>query len=352
MVVMKLSIQSLEIPGYEKVIEAIHPPSGLHAFIAVHNTSLGPSLGGMRMYPYASREEALEDVLRLSKAMTLKSALAETGLGGGKSVLIGNPKTDKSEALLLEFGEALNALNGTYIAAEDVGISASDLITVRQKSPYVAALPIPGSSGDPSRFTAFGIYQGMKAVAHSLFGTDELKDRSIAIQGLGAVGSKLAHFLFWEGANLTLSDLDEEKLFAECTLLGATPCKPQKFFELDVDILAPCALGGIINPETLPKLKCKAIAGSANNQLKTFEDGIELAKKKILYAPDFVINAGGIINASSEFMPGGYDPKWSQKKTARIYHTLLEIFKTSKETGRAPVEIAHAIAEKKLASHA
>lgn len=348
---MQLTIHTLQIPGYEKVIEAIHAPSRLHAFIAIHNTSLGPSLGGMRMHPYASREDALEDVLRLSKAMTLKSALAETGLGGGKSVLIGNPKTDKTEELLLKFAEVLNTLNGSYIAAEDVGISANDLLIVRKKSPYVAALPILGSSGDPSRFTAFGIYQGIKAVSHILFGTDNLKGRSIAIQGLGAVGSKLAHFLFWEGANLTIADLDEEKLLTECAILGATPAKPNQILELEVDILCPCALGGMINSETLPKLKCKAIAGAANNQLKTFEDGILLSNKNILYAPDFVINAGGIINASSEFMPGGYDPKWSQKKTARIYHTLLEIFQTAKETGKAPVEIAHAIAEKKLASH-
>jgi leucine dehydrogenase len=348
---MQLTIHTLQIPGYEKVIEAIHAPSGLHAFIAIHNTSLGPSLGGMRMHPYASREDALEDVLRLSKAMTLKSALAETGLGGGKSVLIGNPKTDKTEELLLKFAEVLNTLNGSYIAAEDVGISANDLLIVRKKSPYVAALPILGSSGDPSRFTAFGIYQGIKAVSHTLFGTEELKGRSVAIQGLGAVGSKLAHFLFWEGANLTIADLDEEKLLTECAILGATPCKPHEIFELEVDILCPCALGGIINSESIPKLKCKAIAGSANNQLKTFEDGILLSKKNILYAPDFVINAGGIINASSEFSLSGYDPKWSQRKTARIYHTLLEIFQTAKETGKAPVEIAHAIAEKKLASH-
>lgn len=348
---MQLSIHTLQIPGYEKVIEAIHAPSGLHAFIAIHNTSLGPSLGGMRMHPYATREEALEDVLRLSKAMTLKSALAETGLGGGKSVLIGNPKKDKTEALLLNFAEVLNTLNGAYIAAEDVGISANDLLIVRKKSPYVAALPIPGSSGDPSRFTAFGIYQGIKAISHVLFGTDDLKGRSVAIQGLGAVGSKLAHFLFWEGANLTIADLDEEKLLAECTALGATPAKPHEILEAEVDIFSPCALGGIINSETIPKLKCKAIAGSANNQLKTFEDGILLSQKNILYAPDFVINAGGIINASSEFMPGGYNPKWSQNKTARIYHTLLEIFQMAKETGKAPVEIAHEIAEKKLASH-
>ena len=347
---MSLSIQTLHIPGYEKVIEAIHPPSGLHAFIAIHNTSLGPSLGGLRMYPYASREDALEDVLRLSKAMTLKSALAETGLGGGKSVLIGNSKEDKTEELLLKYAEVLNTLNGSYIAAEDVGISANDLLIVRKISPYVAALPILGSSGDPSRFTAFGVYLGIKAISHALFGTDNLKGRSIAIQGLGAVGAKLAHFLFWEDVNLIIADLDEEKLLRECAILGATPAKANEILEIDVDILSPCALGGIINIDSIPKLKCKAVAGSANNQLKTFEDGILLSKRNILYAPDFVINAGGIINASAEFRPGGYNPKWSQEKTARIYTTLLEIFETAKQTGKAPVAIAHEIAERKLAN--
>lgn len=342
------AIIPLSIPGYETVIEAIDADSGLHAFIAVHSTSLGPSLGGMRMYPYATREEALEDVLRLSKAMTLKSALAETGLGGGKSVLIGNPKKNKTESLLLAFGEVLNSLKGAYIAAEDVGISAEDLLIVRQKSPYVAALPIPGSSGDPSRFTAYGIFRGMQAVFQTCFGDNSPKGRSIGIQGLGSVGLKLARFLFWEGANLYLADLDEEKLKAACEELGATPATTDELLTKPLDVFAPCALGGILNKSSIETLQCRAVGGAANNQLKSREDGILLQKKGILFAPDFVINAGGIINASAEFMQGGYNPKWAQQKTTRIYDTLLEIFENSRMTGKAPAEIALELAETKL----
>lgn len=344
-----LSITTLSIPGYEKVIEAIDSSSGLHAFIAIHNTSLGPSLGGMRMFPYSSREEALTDVLRLSKAMTLKSALAETGLGGGKSVLIGNPKKDKNKELLLSFAEVLNTLKGSYIAAEDVGISAEDLLIIRQKSPYVAALPLPGSSGDPSRFTSFGIYRGLQALCQTLFGTTSLKGRSFAIQGLGSVGSKLCHFLFWEGAKLYLTDLDAEKVQLLCERFGSLRVNPEMILETPVDIFCPCALGGILNPHTIPLLKCKAIGGAANNQLQNLEDGLLLQQRDILFAPDFVINSGGIINASSEFLPGGYDPKVAQNKTANIYETLLEIFKLSKETGKSTAFIANEMAERKLA---
>lgn len=343
-----LSIKTLLIPGYEKVIEAIHRPSGLHAFIAVNNTTLGPSLGGMRMYPYASREEALEDVLRLAKAMTLKSALAETGLGGGKSVLIGNPKHDKTNQLLLHFAEALNSLKGTYIAAEDVGVTAEDLLIVRKKSPYVAALPTKGSSGDPSRFTAFGIYRGILAVCRTCFGSESLKGRSFGIQGLGSVGSKLARFLFWEGADLTLADLDEERLQEMCSELGAKTLKPEELLQAKIDVFCPCALGGILNKNTIPRLRCRAIAGAANNQLQTEKDGELLQKRNILYAPDFVINAGGIINASAEFMPGGYNSIWARDKTARIYDTLTEIFDQAQITGLSPEHLAVEMAERKL----
>lgn len=345
---MNLSIENLTIPGYERVVEAKDPSTGLHAFIAINNTSLGPSLGGIRMYPYSSREEALEDVLRLSKAMTLKSALAETGLGGGKSVLIGNPKVNKSKSLLLSFAEVLNTLKGAYIAAEDVGMSAEDLLIVREKSPYVAALPTEESSGDPSRFTAFGIYQGLKAVCHSCFGSESFKGRSFCIQGIGSVGSKLAWFLFWAGADLILTDLDEEKLHHLSKELGARTLKPNQWIDAEFDVFCPCALGGILNEDTIPRLKCRAIGGSANNQLKTEEDSLLIQKRNILFAPDFVINAGGIINASSEFMPNGYCPKWSRNKTAEIYNTLMEIFQTAEKTGKTPEQIAVEIAERKL----
>lgn len=340
-----LQINEISIPGYERVIEAIDPEVNLHAFIAVHSTLLGPSLGGMRMYPYKSREDALQDVLKLSKAMTYKSALARTGLGGGKSVLIGNPKVDKTENLLMAFAKVLNHLEGTYIAAEDMGISAEDLLSVKKMSPYVAALPLPESSGDPSRFTAFGVYKGMLAVAKWLWDIDHLQGKKIAIQGLGNVGIKLAHFLFWEGADLLLSDLDDKKASEACKQLGGEKINPKDILSVPCDILAPCAMGGIFTKTTIPRLQCQAIAGSTNNQLEKPDDELLLIKQGILYAPDYVINSGGILNASCEFLPGGYNPLVARAKTAEIYQILLTIFEAAAKDNTTPTAIADQLAE-------
>jgi leucine dehydrogenase len=341
-------VKELQIPGYEKVVEIIDAPTGLHGFISIHSTKPGPSLGGLRMLPYASREEALADVLKLSKAMSYKSALAGTGLGGGKSVLIGSPKKDKTKELLLAYGEALNQLEGDYIAAEDVGTTTADMMVIHQKSPHVAALPQKKSSGDPSRFTAFGILKGMEACAEFLFGSPSLKGKRVAIQGLGNVGCKLAHFLFWQGAELIYADLDEEHL-EKCNLqLGGTTVSAKEILTVPCDFFAPCALGGVLNPETIPHLKCKAIAGSANNQLSDDEMGKILLQQGILYAPDFVVNAGGIINASQEFAPGGYNPNTARERTENIYQVLLEIFKESKKNHAPTNAIANRLAESKL----
>lgn len=343
-----LKITELAIPGYENVIEVQDPDVKLHGFIAVHNTQLGPSLGGLRMVPYKDREEALEDALRLSKAMSYKSALAETGLGGGKSVLIGNPHADKSPALLQAFGDALNYLKGKYIAAEDVGTTTDDMTYIRTHSPYVAALPTRKSSGDPSRFTAYGIFCGMQAIARHLFGASSLKNLHVAIQGLGNVGEKLAQFLFWEGARLTVADLDQEHALSIAHLIGAKVIPADKILLTSCDILAPCALGGILNFDTIPRLQCKAVGGSSNNQLKEEEAGKALKDRGILYAPDFVINAGGIINAACEYRKEGYDANIAREKTARIYETLLMIFSQADQENLPTNLIANRIAEAKL----
>lgn len=343
------SLRILSIPGYEKVIEVVDPASQLHAFIAIHSTALGPSLGGIRMYPYKNTEEALSDVLALSKAMSYKSALAETGLGGGKSVIIGDPKRQKTEALLFSFADAVNALNGAYIAAEDMGTSAEDMLTLQKKTPFVAALPTEKSSGDPSRFTAFGIVKGLEAVAQVLWGSPDLEGKTIAIQGLGHVGAKLASALFWRGAHLLLSDSDPKVLEKISTLYGGKRASEEEIYSAPCDIFAPCAVGGIINWKTIPLLKCQAIGGSANNQLASPKEADLLAKRGILYAPDYAINAGGIINAASEFMEKGYDPVFSRDQTARIYDTLLAIFKRAKESGKFTATIADEMAEHKLA---
>lgn len=343
-----LEVRELSFPGYERVIEAKDPESGLHAFIAVHNTLLGPALGGTRVYPYKKPEDALEDVLRLAKGMTYKSAVVENGLGGGKSVIIADPKTEKTERLLLSFGEAVNLLKGQYIVAEDVGTSTEDMSVIRKKTPYVAALATEKSSGDPSRFTAWGVYRGIQAVAMKLWNSPSLWGKRIAIQGIGHVGSRLANHLFWEGADLVLCDFDHAIAHDVALKDGAEEVPPHAILEVECDILAPCALGGILNRDTIPKLRCRAVAGAANNQLLTGEDGKRLFDRGILYAPDYIINSGGIINASAEFEPGGYNPKKSRDKVNKIYDTLMEVFERSSKEGRPTNLIADELAEYKL----
>lgn len=341
-------IKSHDIKGYHKVIEGTDDESGLHCFIAIHDISLGPALGGARFFPYANKEDALVDALRLAKGMTYKSAIAEDGLGGGKSVIIGNPAKLKTEKLLLRFGEVINSLGGTYIAAEDVGTNTEDMLVIRKQTPYVAAMPVETSSGDPSRFTAWGVFRGMQAVAKILWGTTSLRKKRIAIQGLGSVGSKLANILFWEGAELIVTDINPAILHEVEVLYGAKVVSPKEIAGVECDIFAPCAMGGSINDETISKLRCKAIAGSANNQLLDTRHGVELMKRDILYAPDYVINAGGIINSSLEFVPGGYNPKVSRDKVNHIYDTLLEIFEEAKRLDKPTSLYADELAEYKL----
>lgn len=346
-----LRIKELKIPGYEKVIEGEDPARGLHCFIAIHNTALGPALGGARIYPYATKEEALQDALRLAKAMTYKSAVAEDGLGGGKSVIIADPHQAKTPELLHAFAEVLDSLKGSYITAEDVGSTIADMMLIREKTPYVAALSTDRSSGDPSRFTARGIFRGIQAVAMKLWHSKSLKGKKIAIQGLGNVGSKLANILFWEGADLIVSDLDEKLVRQHQHDYGAKSITSDKFYQQECDILSPCALGGVINPMTVPLLKCRAIAGSANNQLLTPEQGVQLMEKGILYAPDYIINSGGIINAAAEFEEGGYNPKVARDKVNHLYDILMRVFHKA-EAEKLPTSlVADSIAEHNLRYH-
>lgn len=342
-----LEIKEVPVAGYEKVIEAKND-AGLHCFIAVHDRTLGPALGGTRIYPYHSPDEALNDVLRLSKAMTYKSAVAQDGLGGGKSVIIADPRTEKNEALLLAFADVINSLQGAYIAAEDIGTTTEDMMVIKRRTPYVCALPTDQSSGDPSRFTAWGVFRGLEAVSKKIWHTRSLRNRRIAIQGLGSVGSKLANILFWEGADLILTDIDHLKVQHLCHLYGAIPGDPSNFFATPCDIIAPCALGGVINDESVPLLTCKAVAGGANNQLLLLEHGKRLQEKGILYAPDYIINAGGIMNAAAEFDAGGYNPKVVRDRVNHIYDTLLTVFTRSEKEGKPTALVADEIAEYNL----
>jgi len=339
-----MHIEELSVDGYQRVIEAKDPTCNLHCIIAIHNTRLGPALGGARIKPYASRDAALNDALMLAKAMTYKSAVAENGLGGGKSVIIANPK-EKTIDLLHAFGKVLNYLEGSYIVAEDVGSTTEDMEIIRQSSPYVAALSNDRSSGDPSRFTAWGVFKGVQAVVKTLWGSRSLKKRTVAIQGLGQVGSKLADILFWEGAELILTDVNEDKLHRLAVLYGAKVVSPAEFSSVECDILSPCALGGIIDEKSIGKMRCQAIAGSANNQLASPSMGKILLDRGILYAPDFIINAGGIINAASEFEPDGYNPKTARNKVNHIYDVLLKVFDKSNTQNLPPSQIADEIAK-------
>jgi leucine dehydrogenase len=347
---MVLELKELNIDNYEKVIEAINKEAGLHAFIAIHNLTMGPALGGTRIYPYASAKDALTDVLRLSQGMTYKSALAETGLGGGKSVIIADPKKDKTEKLLEAFGEAVDCLKGSYICAEDSGTNTEDMMIVRRKTAYVAGLPTATSSGDPSRFTAWGILKGLQAVAKTIWGSESLKGKTIAIQGLGSVGIKVAEHLFWQEANLILSDLNDEKMHAYGQLYRARTVSSDQILEVECDILCPCAMGGILNEKSINKLNCKAVAGAANNQLLKEEDGKLLHDKAILYAPDFVINSGGIINVAYELEKDLYNPQKAIAAVNKIYDTLITIFETSKKQNIATSLTALQFADYKLAN--
>lgn len=342
-----LKIQEIKIPGYEIVIKGTDPQRGLIAYIAVHSTRLGPAMGGTRLFPYADETAALEDALRLAKAMTYKSALAETGLGGGKAVIIVDPKKGKTEELLLAYGELVNSLKGKFIAAEDVGSTPEDMAIVRRKTPYVGALQTETSSGDPSRFTAWGVHCGIIAVAEKLWGHGDLRGKTVAIQGLGNVGSKLADILFWEGVHLIVCDKDPAVAHKCALLYGADVIDPNDYISTPCDILAPCALGGIINEATIPKLHCKAIAGAANNQLKEPKNGLELMRKNILYAPDYVINAGGIINAANEINKK-YDPRRALSQVNHIYDTTKAIIEKAEQEHKPTSQVADELAEYKL----
>ncbi len=329
----QLTLEEISVPGYYKVIRARDPSSKLDAIIAIHNMSLGrAALGGTRIHPYATFEEALTDATRLARGMTFKSAASLSGWGGGKSVIIADPKA-KTEDLLASFGIAVNRLKGMYICAEDSGCGLDDVAVIAQYTPYVVGLPHEKSSGNPSPYTAWGVFRAIQAVMNRLFGSDSVEGKTVAIQGLGSVGEILAHLLFWHGANLTVTDINEEKAKSIAKLYGAKYVKPDAIYDEPCDVFSPCAFGAGINPDTIDRLRCRAIAGAANNQLLTEADGEELRRLGILYAPDFVINSGGLINVSDETHDGGYNPQRARHKVDKIYDQLMLIFKIASDNG-------------------
>lgn len=336
-----------EFDNHEQVVFCSDRESGLKAIIAIHSTALGPSCGGCRMWDYVSDEDALIDVLRLSRGMTYKNAMAGLPLGGGKAVIIGNAKTIKSEALFRKFGQYVHSLSGRYISAEDVNITTSDISIVNKETPYVAGLE--GKSGNPGPFTALGTYRGIKAAVKHKFGTDDLAGRTVAVQGLGSVGFYLCEHLHKEGVKLVVTDINQSAVDRAVSQFGATAVGLNDIYSVECDVYAPCALGATINDETLPQLKCAIIAGCANNQLKEARHGELLRQKSILYAPDYVINAGGIINVSMEVRPEGYDQAQSTKQVLEIYQTLLTIFARAEQTGQPTNLVADQMAQEIIA---
>jgi leucine dehydrogenase len=339
----------IECPGYEKVVRCDDPDSGLKAIISVHDTTLGPALGGLRMWPYLSDQEASTDANRLSAGMTYKSAVAETGLGGGKAVIIGNPKTDKSEALFRAMGRFVESLGGLYTTAEDVGTSVQDMVIVRQETSHVTGLPRDmDSSGDPSPYTALGVYMGILACVEKLGGAD-LKGIRVAIQGCGNVARFLCGHLAEAGAELIVTDIVQDKVQLMMDKHGAKPASPEEIYDIECDVFCPCALGAVINDDTVPRLKTKIVAGGANNVLLTEEHGDRLRERGILYAPDFVINAGGIINVSVELEPDGYNEQRALEKVRNIHNAVKDILDTADRENVATNRAAILLAERKLA---
>ncbi|MCE9789359.1 Glu/Leu/Phe/Val dehydrogenase dimerization domain-containing protein [Shewanella chilikensis] len=324
---------------HEQVVFCHDKESGLRAIIAIHNTNLGPAVGGCRMWNYQSDDEALTDVLRLSRGMTYKNALAGLAMGGGKSVIIADPKTENREQLFRAFGRFVHNLGGRYYSAEDVGTTPADIMIAHDETPYV--LGLEGMSGDPSPFTAMGTYLGIKAAVKHKLDKDSLKGLKIAVQGVGHVGYYLCKHLHEEGAELFVTDIHQASLDKVATDFGAVVVAPQDIYALDVDVYAPCALGATLNDTTLPQLKAGIVAGCANNQLAEPRHGEQLKQMGILYAPDYVINAGGIINVSFE---KDYDATKSSAKVEEIYNTLLSIFKKADEQNRTTAEVADEMA--------
>lgn len=349
--------------AHEDVVRFEDKSLGLLAIIAVHNTNLGPSLGGCRIYPYASEDDAIYDVLRLSKGMTYKSSLAGLPLGGGKSVIIGNPRTIKSPEFMQRFGEAVNSLNGKYIAAEDVGSTEHDMIEIAKTTSYVAGLPPTEKvsvAGNPSPITAYGVYCGIKASVDYLYGSAELKGRSIAIQGLGSVGYALAQYLVKDGATIVVADVHDEALKrAQAEFGNAVRIGDAKTIHAeDVDVFAPCALGAGLNDTTIPAIKAKIIGGAANNQLAEARHDMMLKERGILYAPDYAINSGGITSVGYEYFsrternPYPYDltRDTMMEHVSRIGATLKHVYTLAENKGIGTGEAANQLAEENFRS--
>ena len=335
-----------EYDNHEMVFFCRNTDAGLFAIIAIHDTTLGPAAGGCRMWPYASVDDAVTDVLRLSQAMSYKNALADLPLGGGKSVIIGDSNKDKNEELLTSFAQFVQRLGGQYYTAEDVGIGIDDVEVLARTSDYVFGL---AATGDPSPFTARGCFEGIRAAVKHKRGRDSLEGLAVAVQGVGNVGRYVCKNLYEAGMKLIVADVNAEAAAYAVEKFGATAVTPDKIYSQDVDIFSPCAMGGILNDDTIPQLKASIVAGVANNQLAEPRHGRLLYNKGVLYAPDYVINAGGMLNASGDIF-GQYDISQVMERVTRLYDATLRIFETAKKKNQPTNEVADDMARQKIAT--
>jgi leucine dehydrogenase len=341
-------LDQLTALGHKKVVFCNDPDTGLKAIIAIHDTTLGPALGGTRMWSYETEEEALEDVLRLSRGMTYKAAITGLNLGGGKAVIIGDSRKGKSEAMMRSYGRFIKNLNGEFITAEDVGTTTRDMEYIRMETQHVTGVPESiGGAGDPSPYTAKGVYLGIKACVKEVFGTDMLAGRSVVVQGIGNVGEHLVQLLRNENVEVFISDINQDRLQDVARKYKAKPIEADKIFGLDADIYAPCALGATVNERTIDRMKFRIIAGSANNQLADEQvQGRMLLERNILFAPDYLINAGGLINCYSELT--GYGKKRTMQLTENIYDATRNVIQMSKKENIPTVVAANRIAEQRI----
>lgn len=339
----------MERYDYENVFLCQDRTVGLRAVIAIHDTTLGPATGGTRMWTYPSELDAIEDALRLARGMTYKYAAAGVNLGGGKCVVIGDPRRDKSEMLFRALGRFIDRLGGIYITGEDVGTTLRDMEYMRMETPYVVTLPASwGGAGPIGGATAFGVVQGMKACARAVYGGDSLEGRTVTVQGLGAVGSEVVPLLVAEGARVVVADIDPEKVQAVTARFRVEVAAPGEIVGREADIFCPCALGGIVNPETVPAFRVKIICGSANNQLRDERDGEAVAARGILYAPDYIVNAGGTIFDTDRLNPGGFNRERAMTNVSRIYETMSSLIRIAREEGIPTYRAADLLAERRI----
>jgi glutamate dehydrogenase/leucine dehydrogenase len=335
--------------GFEQVVYCHDAATGLRAIVAIHSTALGPGLGGTRFHAYPNEHDALVDVCRLARGMTYKNAACGNDFGGGKAVILGDPASVRSEALIRVYGRFLAGLAGRYYTAEDVGTTQADMDLIHRETPYVTGFSESlGGSGDPSPATATGVVWAMRAVAERLWGTSSLAGRHVCISGVGKVGSALAARLADEGAKLTVADVNQAAVAAAVEQHGAVPTTPETAHTVECDIFAPCALGGVLDQHTIPELRCEAVVGSANNQLATDADAASLEERHILYAPDFVANAGGVINIAEE--PRGYDRERAEQRISGIHDTVLQVLDRAEAEGITTAAAAERLAEDRIAA--